>query len=209
MSEFNERDVVFLKQAGEAVVDPIYPGLLEGILRLKQEGVGRSIVMDRANEVGKTVRRDVGYILPLKPDQSRHLVIFVNGGICITEPSDPKEKAVYKAKMQPNNRSLSVNLDVSMEDLIRLWMDGSTFLKSKVIVANENEESVPVINKAIQDAILLAFELRDQRREAHQSSISQTAAELVRVLDITFDTHLSDSEIEGLEVYPEQDEETA
>lgn len=107
----------------------------------------------------------IGYILPAQSDQNRHLVIFKDGTMLVTEPVDTGKIDQYRHYFAVSENPFTVDRGTSIPKVVA----SLSFVPptgNKVLYRNDNPSDVPQIDAAREQAIQLAQGLKEQRVKA-------------------------------------------
>lgn len=156
--------------------------------RLDAEGLGRAIVrlhtepekvsvlpteagFDMQKQKGASQNELVGYVLPLKPDDTQHLMVFANGKMMVIEPAlknvsdDMKGVRVDGHRKRFSSNSLPIEYHVDPLDKIISGFgtlgDGTTVTHS-----NDNPQSAEQFDGFIDQAITVASARKAEKEQA-------------------------------------------
>lgn len=154
--------------------------------RLDAEGLGRAIMTShrdsektavRQTDTGFDIERQggekrdelVGYELPLKGDDSQHLILFKDGTMLVLEPSGTYIEDYYK-EMHSANPNPIVYYEQTLPQVIDKYK--SPIGGSKVVSANDRETSAEQFNSYFDQALQVASTRKAEREQAHRSTMS-------------------------------------
>ncbi len=184
------------------------PGLSERLERLKFEQLGRAIIVKKdpqadriaraekiiANIQGKDVsdpeertqqNKDflAGYILPVREDQEKHVVILRNGSILVIQLRASSGSALekealkenYKELFSPNTEPLELTHSWGGVDRVEsTWLP----IHSKIALSSKNLQDLPQISEAVSQSLSLAKELKVTREKAKQEGLQNFTKQL-------------------------------
>lgn len=111
----------------------------------------------------------IGYILPVTADQNRHLVIFKDGTMFVTEPSNTNSIPRYRANFAASDEPFT--FDRFSLAQIKAWLGESpNAWDNKILYRNDNPADVVQIDAAREQATQVAVDLREQRMRAKQET---------------------------------------
>lgn len=167
------------KQAGEQL-EGYFPGLPDRIAELNFQQYGRAIIVRKDYRDPESIDKLVGYILPLQEDQGKHLIIFNDGFMLVTEPDDNStnyEKVErYKNQFRPHNDPLEFDSFSNLPKIESSFI-GPTFW-GKVSLRNDNLSQQQEIAGAIRQAVIVAKELKERRLKAKVETVNLFLGEI-------------------------------
>jgi hypothetical protein len=181
--------------------------LPETLLKLEREELGRTIgaFYDYGDEEEDEFDppEKVGYVLPLKKDNTQHLMITGVGDILIMEPTPFKGRGKlsieeYKKAFSPNEFDYNIGLPELESDIQPASMV-IQHLRNVVNVKNINNtpEQLGVFTKSFKKALSTAFELKAEKEYAK----NKTVASFITIFEESF-KDLSKSEEPPQDVPP-------
>lgn len=84
-----------IKPTTEELLEGKFPGLTQALEHLRHGQIGRAIV-------STDERKYLGQILPVTPENDRHVVILVDGSIAVVEPVSSDRIEDYKKNVSPS-----------------------------------------------------------------------------------------------------------
>jgi hypothetical protein len=166
ISAVNESIAQVLEKNQEALSMP------NKIKSLHSRNLGRAISHQKNN-----IDYLLGYILPLNQKQSKHLVLFNDGRIFVTIPSEKLKKEEYINNFKPNATPFRLDsLDINLVQNTYLF---GAVPKCKVILKSD-EVSHKKIEKLTFKALKLSQELKREREllELNNANIAANTIDL-------------------------------
>lgn len=143
--------------------------------RLQQRIVSSLETMARKNqtppeEIPQTDTEElIGYILPVNPNQTRHLMIFKDGTMLVTEPRSSTNEVAYIGNFSPNEAPMTFGRTWTLPQVIMILSDASPW-GSRTLWRNDNPSDVAQIDTAREQAIQVAQVLKEQRIRAKEET---------------------------------------
>lgn len=127
--------------------------LSELLTRLQKNEVGRALVLDSISLVG--------YILPLDTADVRHLVIFRDGYMVITQCglSDETGLSIYKERFRRNVNDCQIGQE-RPEDILKNILEGG-----RIVARNDTLEDETTFKEAAEKALAMARRNLIKRRQ--------------------------------------------
>lgn len=158
--------------------------------RLDSENLGRGIVISHKESDRTAVnqtdtgffveqqpgeKRDelVGYSLPLKDDDTQHLVVFKDGTMLVTEPSRMDEKSVvecYKRTKAANSLPNIFDSTHTLSYIIDGYKSYSAYLKT--VTSNDQGASAEQFDTYFDQALQVATARKAEREQAQRTTMS-------------------------------------
>lgn len=141
------------------------------------------------HQLGKPITRHfgtgedetIGYMLPTNREQTKHLLIFKDGTVLVTEPDDPYEKELYIRHHQPSATPFEVNgpsLPVVVGNLkLRKLFYG------KVTMDSTDPTQTEIVKGEVDKAIKIAQQLKEERTSAKGKVRQHTLTSFKTLLD--------------------------
>ena len=105
----------------------------------------------------------IGYILPVNPEQSRHLVIFKDGTMLVIEPRNTININIYKNYFYPSEAPFQKDRITSIPQIVSNLSSIANPFDCHVLYRNDNPADEAQIDAAREQAVQVAFQLKEQR----------------------------------------------
>jgi hypothetical protein len=183
----NERDKnEALRMGVEKDIDEIFEPIseqfevTERLDKLNKLGIGRAFLHVNSEE---SIRMMLAYSIPMDYEQSKHVVIFRDGEVMVTEADAEYNKRGYIHNLGPSEVNFNFNTpDLS---LVKRSFMFDKDLKSKVVRRSTNKVDIPAIQFMLKDALEIGFILKKEREEAIKESPEMVIKTLDDFLDVS------------------------
>lgn len=144
--------------------------MAQRLRELHELGIGRAFV-HRSKDARSVIY--LAYSLPLDRMLSRHIVVFNDGNLMLTEATDEGFQARYSHELGPNPNAMNlVSDDIALVQ--RHFLHGASEIRSKGIKSSLVQDDTPELIELLKKGLTLGKQLKEER-EAVQSS--QTVVE--------------------------------
>lgn len=136
--------------------------MVERLRELHELEIGRAFV-HRSKDARSVIY--LAYSLPLDRMLSRHIVVFNDGTLMLTEAADEGYQARYSHELGPNPNAMSlVSDEITLTH--RYFLHGVSEIKSKGIKSSMVQDDAPELIELLKKGLALGKELKQEREKA-------------------------------------------
>ena len=157
-----------------------FPGMKEQIDWLETNRLGRTIAMRKVEPLTQSPKKQirVGYCLPLNNEQTKHIILFEDGLIIVTEPQNTDDRFVssYKEIFSPNELPYEMFGDADIPTAVDLIKHSN-----KVPYTNEMPSYKEIILSDLDKALKLSVEMLASRQQTKIETAQEAILRISRI----------------------------